>query len=164
MSGAKRMTQADVAEAIRLRDEEGLGPVAISKRLGFSRRSISRRLDPNGLEKSRAYQNKYKKRKRKTYARLKRASARRNRRKCGCGKLMGVGSTGEKCMQCLQEDRHFRNVEFAQRWREGASIEDLGKEFGLTKSSVYAHAKRLREYGYDLPKRAKGRPKLVPAE
>jgi transposase len=148
-------TIAQRTKAMRLA-EDGLTKKEIARRLGVSQRTIRRWLHPESERKGREASRRYQERHGPDLRENRRRHERENRKKCSCGRLLGIGSSGSQCRRCLDEERHFKNMDFVHLWNEGLSAKVIGERLGLTPGTVYDKAKRLRNAGYPVKWRSKG--------
>lgn len=146
-----------IAEAGRMRDE-GLSCSAIARELGVYYGTAYRWLNP---DTAREYS-------RRSNARPETKAAKRawavahDRDRCPCGAVRGVGShrrenDGGLCRECERDvrtvGRAMREERIAEMWEQGLRLREIAAALGSTVPSIGASMSKMRDRGWDLPRR-----------
>lgn len=142
------LEQRREAKVMRAR---GLSLGQISYRLGFSKTTIMRWLDPAKLEHNRKKSLEWR---RNHHARAN-AHARqwmRNYRpgQCrDCGKAI-ANPNATRCLRCLREETEWKRREIQTLWTRGYSTVEIAAQIGTSRNAVKGHITRMRADGWDL--------------
>lgn len=144
-----------VAEAQRLR-RRGLTHREIAERLGVGRAAVSKWLNPAAKEWARTSNARRRVAKHEWEMAYRADPA--NRKPCPrCGGPTNYlrCRSGEPvlCGQCIHADAEERRRRIAEMWLAGVSYREIAVELGSTVGSVQVTVVRMRQEGWDLPRR-----------
>lgn len=142
------LEQRQRAKEMRAR---GLSLGQIAYRLGFSKTTIMRWLDPSKLERNRQKSLEWR---RRNHAQAN-AHARRFMRnyrpgRCrDCGKAI-ANPNATRCVPCLREETEWKRREIQALYLAGHSLAEIAERIGTTYDAVSGHLQRMRSDGWDL--------------
>lgn len=152
----RRATAEERSLARELRSQgRTLGQIAY--RLGYSKTTILRWLDPEYRERERRRSLEYR------YENRERINAynreRMRHRFAGtcpvCGNV--THRQVKRCRACRTNDRSWLYRELETLWNDGKTVAEIAATVGRTERSVEKHIRRMRAMGRDIPRRRRTR-------
>jgi AraC-like DNA-binding protein len=127
----------------------------ISIRLGFSKTTIRRWLDPEFNRRCREAVLRYRAahRERLTAYYAEKSRERRDGVCDGCGEPVAKADT-RQCRKCRDQDREFLRNEIAHLWNdEHLMAKEIGERLGRTHDAIMQQVIRMRREGWNLERR-----------
>lgn len=133
---------------------KGLTPGQIAYRVGFHKQTVRCWLDPDLRRRKNAKSLENRRAKREILNRKARLYMRRQRKGTCPVCQRRVPKPGiKRCSRCRQEDREWLWREIQGYWRNGLKLREIALEVGLPMDSVGHHIRRMRDAGWDVPRR-----------
>lgn len=144
------------AEARKLR-ERGWGYEAIGLRLGISKSTAYRWLNPDYDQRHLEAARDWKRRNRKRQRAYNRAYNDEHKGTCAsCGGETVRGAVSGICAACRTDEADRKARKVVRLWAEGKSMKEICAEMGWSKGHLGKVMDRYRAQGYDLPYRYNG--------